>query len=117
VDEQAGWRDVSGTGDASDAAAGDGAPRISSMAYDAAGRITTLTYSYDPGPPLYELEHLQEKALFALTGSDGQTEYFRDRPTRYLVVEADAQNGGFTPVAKNRRPVFLWLCREEREAK
>jgi hypothetical protein len=117
MDRQADREDVSGTGEASVDEADNGMPRISSFAYDGAGRTTTYTYSYNPGPPLYELEHLQEKGLFALVGPDGQTEYFRDRPARYLVVEADPETGEFAPVVKNRRPVLLWLCREEREVR
>jgi len=39
----------------------------------------------------------------------------RDEPARYLVVEPDNETGEFAPIVKDRRPVYLWLCREERE--
>ncbi len=115
MDEQANPEGAFGADDASGAEADDGLPGIRSIARDADPGVATYTYSYDPEPPLYEFEHLEENGLFALTGADGQTEYFRDRPTRYLVVEPDPTTGEFAPVAKRRGPVFLWLCGEERE--
>ena len=55
-----------------------------------------------------------EKRLFALT-ADGKTEYRRDSLTRYLVVEPDPSHRHLIkPVLKWGRPVYLWLCREER---
>jgi hypothetical protein len=44
-------------------------------------------------------------------------ELFRDNPTRYLCVEPDAETGQMRPVMKRGRPVFLYLCREDREAR
>jgi len=70
-----------------------------------------------PSPRLFRWEHLAEKRLFALTDFwDGKTEYWRDNPTRYLVVEIDDETGEVKPAVKDRKPVYLWLCREEREA-
>jgi hypothetical protein len=115
MDKQPNREKPSGADNASGGRAEDGVPRISGIAYDSDPGVTTYTYSYDPEPPLYKFEHLEEKRLFAITGSDRRTEYFRDRPVRYLVVEPDRETGEFAPVAKRQRPVFLWLCREERE--
>jgi hypothetical protein len=115
MDEQPNREGLSGADNACGRHAEDGVPRIKGMAYDSGPGTTTYTYSYDPGPALYEFEHLDEKGLFAVTGPDGETQYFRDRPVRYLVVEPDPETGEFAPAAKNRRPVFQWLCREERE--
>ncbi len=54
--------------------------------------------------------------MFALT-AEGSTEYWRDNPTRYLVVEPDPTTGKIEPMLRWGRPVRLWLCREEREAR
>ena len=64
----------------------------------------------------FRWEHLLEKRLFALT-ADGKTEYRRDSLTRYLVVEPDPTTGTIKPVLKWGRPVYLLVCREEREAR
>jgi hypothetical protein len=115
MDEQPNPEELSEADHTSGCRAEDGAPRIMGTACDADSRVTTYTYSYDPEPPLYEFERQEEKGVFAVTGPDGKTDYFRDRPTRYLVVEPDPETGEFAPAVKRRRPVFLWLCREERE--
>jgi hypothetical protein len=77
----------------------------------------TYTYSYNPSPVRFEFEHLVDERLFCVTetNSAAEPQYFRDRPTRHLVVEPDRDTGEFTPVVKQGRPVYLWLCREERE--
>src|SRR6516165_2528331 len=64
---------------------------------DSGARHTTLQYEHQPitarAQVLAEFrwEHLSEKGLFALRGSDGNTEHWRDNPTRYLVVEMDEE--------------------------
>jgi len=59
-----------------------------------------------PTPRLFRWEHLPEKRLFALTEFyDQRTEYWRDNPTRYLVVEVDDETGDAKPAVKNRRSV------------
>jgi hypothetical protein len=74
-----------------------------------------------PSPRLFRWEHLKDKRRFALTdlygAKAGETEYWRDNPTRYLVVEVDDETGEFKPAVKHRQPVYLWLCREESEAR
>jgi hypothetical protein len=92
-------------------------PRITGIAYDSDPVATTYTYSYEPEPPLFDFEHLEENGLFVVTGPGCGTQYFRDRPVRYLVLEPDRETGESTPLLKNRRPVYLWLCREEREVR
>jgi hypothetical protein len=90
---------------------------------DCTDRLTIIGSGFDgtvdppipaPARPRLEWNHIAEKRLFALT-HDGETEYWRDNPTRYLVVEPDFNTGEMQPVLKGRRPVYLWLCREERE--
>src|SRR5262249_60842441 len=76
---------------------------------------TTFTYSYTAPPPSFSFEHDKERRLFRLTGADGKIEFFRDNPTRYLVVEPDGKSGEMRPATKHGQPVYLWLCREERE--
>jgi YD repeat-containing protein len=117
---------------------GDSTHGTVTYSYDSGGRITYVHDSQDrtvgadsggrrgpvpvkPSSRLFQWEHLKEKRLFALTDLDGgkadEPEYWRDNPTRYLVVEVDEETGDIKPAAKNRQPVYLWLCREEREAR
>ena len=79
-------------------------------------RGATLVYdARQPRPPAFAFRHDQEKGLFVLTWADGRAEKFRDKPARQLVVEADPEAGELRPVVKNGLPIFLYLCREERE--
>ncbi len=43
------------------------------------------------------------------------TERFRDKLVRYLVVEPDPETGELRPAVKAGGPVYLYLCREDRE--
>ena len=73
---------------------------------------------YDAGlarPPAFTFSHDKEKGLFILTWADGRIEQFRDKPARQLSVELDPNTGELRPAIKNGLPVFLYLCREERE--
>ncbi len=96
---------------------GDGDGRRPGATEDGNNGVTACTYCHVPAPPLFEFRHLEEERLFSITGPDGKPEYFRDKPTRYLVVEPDAETGELTPVVKRGRPVYLRLCREERKAR
>ena len=71
----------------------------------------------DPAPPPFRFEHDPEARVFRLTAPDGSVEVFRDNPTRFLCVEPDPQTGAMRAVTKYGRPVYLYLCREEREVK
>ena len=51
------------------------------------------------------------------TGPDGTVEVFGDRPARFLQVERDPETGAIRPVMKGGRPEYIWLCREEPEAR
>jgi hypothetical protein len=73
------------------------------------------TFVYDAGPPAFTFSHDKEKGLFILTWADGRIEKFRDKPARQLSVEPDPSTGELRPVLRNGMPVFLYLCREERE--
>src|SRR5262245_38538109 len=53
-----------------------------------------------PSTPAAQWEHLPDKRLYALT-REGMTEYWRDNPTRYLVVEPDDETGLMKPVLKH----------------
>ena len=83
------------------------------------GTGTTCTYTYevdlDWSPPP-RFEHDPAGRVFRLTTADGAVESFRDNPTRYLCVEPDPETGVMRPVLKHGRPVYLHLCREDREA-
>ena len=68
-------------------------------------------------PPPVRFEHDPAGRVFRLTAADGIVEVFRDNPTRYLCVEPDPESGAMKPVMKHGRPVFLHLCREEREVR
>jgi hypothetical protein len=83
--------------------------------------VTTYTYySYalDPDrPPPPRFEHDPAARVFRLTAADGTVETFRDNPIRYLCVEPDPETGEMRPVMERGRPVYLHLCREDREAR
>ena len=68
-------------------------------------------------PPPFRFEHDRAARVFRLTAADGTVEVFHDNPTRYLRVEPDPQTGSMRPVKKHGRPVYLYLCRDEREAR
>jgi hypothetical protein len=100
--------------------------------YDSGGRIVhvsgcdPLPHTWVPGPPLppspeWGWEHLPDKRLYALTEPEGEgdrnTEYWRDYPIRYLVVEPEPETGKLRPSLKHGKPVYLWLCREEHEVR
>ena len=92
------------------------------MMDDLYGGGTVTTYAYncpaDPERPLPpRLEHDAAGRVFRLTTADGAVETFRDNPTRYLCVEPDPETGAMRPVMKHGRPVYLHLCREDREAR
>ena len=93
-----------------------------SYSYDSDARLSELHevapsegsiyrhYALGPAPqnPAFEFTHDKDKGLFILTWSDGRVERFRDRPARQLMVEPDRETGAM-------RPVYVYLCREERE--
>jgi len=81
-------------------------PVPGSFTYDASGRSAD-TYAHDSRPDLFRFEHIEAKGLFALTDASGDTQFFRDKPVRYLVVEPNSQTGKFAPAVKNRQPRYL----------
>jgi hypothetical protein len=109
------------TGEASEALRerqthGDDPPSVQSAE---ASTTSTYTYGVDgppPAPPV-RFEHDPAGRVFRLTAADGTVEVFRDNPTRYLCVEPDRETGEMRPVMKHGRPVYLHLCREEREVR
>jgi hypothetical protein len=94
---------------------GDRRPAEVRATWDDGSRLTTHTYSFEPPPPSFRFEHDKQKRLFILTWPDGKTERFRDNPARHLMVEPDPDNGEMRPVIKGGQPVYVNLCREERE--
>jgi hypothetical protein len=85
---------------------------------DSTGRYEKLDEPVDPmlvPRGSFTLAHDVAKRVLMLTGPDGKTEVFRDKPTRYLSVAPDPESGEMKPVMKYGRPVYLWLCREEHE--
>jgi len=64
---------------------------------------------------LFEFEHDNDQGIFRLKWPDGETEVFRAKPIRYLVVKPDPDTGEVKPVVKCGLPTYLYLCREERE--
>jgi hypothetical protein len=81
--------------------------------------VSAVTYSYTyeipDDPRHFSFAHDHARGLITLTTADGRTERFRDNPVRYLVVEPNPQTGELQPAAKHGRPVYVYLCREERE--
>ena len=101
-------------GDSSD----DGEARPSGVRHvtRADGSVETwYEYTIEPRPPSFTFEHDKQKRLFVLKWPDGKTERFRDNPARQLVVEPDPETGEMRPVVRRAQPVYLYLCREERE--
>jgi hypothetical protein len=91
-----------------------------SAARDVAGNdefiVTTYVYSWAlQCAASFSFAHDKEKRLFVLTWPDGKVERFRDNPARQLMVEPDPVTGELRPVIKRGDPVYVNLCREERE--
>jgi hypothetical protein len=82
---------------------------------DSTGVITTYVCSLQEEPMRFSFTHEQAKGLFVLTAREGNVARFRDKPTRFLVVEPDPETGELRPAVKHGEPVYLYLCREERE--
>ncbi len=77
--------------------------------------MVTYTYEFREAPSHFCFAHDRTRGLYAATQPDGTTELFRDNPVRYLVVEPDPQTGELRPAVKYGQPVYLYLCREQRE--
>lgn len=88
---------------------------LSDKVTDSTGVITTFVYSFKEESPGFRFTHEQAKGLFVVTDRDGNVVRFRDKPTRFLVVEPDPETGELRPAVKYGEPVYLYLCREERE--
>jgi hypothetical protein len=83
---------------------------------DAPGPGTTFTYYFfDEQPRRFDAVHDKAEGVFLLTRPDGTVERFRDRPARYLVVEPDSDTGELRPAVRRGLPVYLYLCREDKE--
>jgi hypothetical protein len=83
---------------------------------NADGKVETA-YVWDHGLPArsFGFAHDKQRHRFVLMPSNGKTEYFRDDPTRHLVVAPDPETGEMRPVTRCGQPVYLYLSREERE--
>ena len=98
--------------------AGGGEPeREGKTAPSGGDAVTTYTYAADAAPPPFGFEHDPTARVFRLTTADGKVEVWRDNPTRFLCVEPDPETGAMRPVMKLGRPVYLYLLREDREAR
>jgi len=84
---------------------------------DTGAELTAVyEYQYERPAPAFPFEHDAAQGVFRLTSAEGRVEVFRDKPVRYLCVEPD-ETGAMRPVTKLGRPVYLYLCREEREVR
>jgi hypothetical protein len=79
------------------------------------GPLTTYTYLIEERPALFTFAHDMAKGVFVVSNHDGTTERFRDNPARQLLVERDPETGELRPAVKHGRPVYIYLCREQRE--
>jgi hypothetical protein len=77
--------------------------------------VTVYVHRVKESAPSFSFVHDKQKRLFILTWPDGKTERFRDNPARELMVEPDPETGEMRPVLKRGQPVYVYLCREERE--
>jgi hypothetical protein len=104
--------------------------QVTTCVYDAGQRLTVLPGAAvnpadTPLPPpeplskprtaLFDFEHDPAKGIFRIQWPDGETEVFRDKPVRHLVVEPDPETGAMKPDVQRGCPTYLYLCREERE--
>jgi hypothetical protein len=98
------------------AGAGDAKKERGTGPYGGEG-VASDSYDVDDPPPV-RFEHDPAARVFRLTTADGTVEVFRDNPTGYLCVEPDSESdtGAMRPVTRRGRPVYLYLCREERDA-
>jgi hypothetical protein len=80
-----------------------------------AGSPTTIVYSVEEQPRRFNFDHDKAKGVYVLTKPGGTMERFRDKPARHLVVEPDPTTGELRPAVRGGAPVYLYLCREERE--
>jgi hypothetical protein len=83
-------------------------------------RTITRVYSYvQPVPDtIWVIEHDPEQGVFRVRGPDGQTQTFRDQPTRYLKAVWDTETGEPEPrfiEGRDCQPMDLYLCPEVRE--
>ena len=85
------------------------------VCFEATPGVVTYTFEVREAPRHFSFDHDRTRGLFVVTQPDGTTELFRDNQVRYLVVEPDPQTGELRPAVKYGRPVYLYLCREQRE--
>ena len=103
------------------------APQGPVYSYESTPGMTTYTYvvkddgeatgspnASETAPP-YTFEHDREKGVYRLKRSDGEVEFFRDKPARYLVLEPDCETGELRPVMTRGCLTYLYLWREELE--
>ena len=76
---------------------------------------TVLTYQYEPEPCRFRIRHNKRRHLFRITGPDGETNEFDDRPVKLLVVEPDPKTGEFRPCFVGGKPKVIYLCWETKE--
>ncbi len=102
-------------------------PEATVYSYDCRSQLSAVRGWSGPAPtaeeltalvlrerPTFAFEHDARKGTFRLTWADGRVEEFRDKPVRHLSVEPD-ESGALKPVIRRGGPVYLYLCREERE--
>src|SRR3974390_2202303 len=84
---------------------GDHGYTLATFVYDSRDQLVCVDLGDGRGPtppaPLFDWEHLADKRLLALTENE-KTEYWRDNPTRFLVVEPDAETGMMKPATTRR---------------
>jgi hypothetical protein len=93
-----------------------GAAAITTYTYDFASSVLPLC---DPATgerrDEFTFSHNQAKGEYLLSVPDGTVERFRHIPARYLVAEPDPNSGSIGPAVRHGLPVYLYLCREQRE--
>ena len=80
------------------------------------GGVTTYVYDARPPSADFPLRARQGEAAVRSDLADGRVERFRDNPARQLKVAPDRKTGELRPVVDNGEPVYVYLCREERES-
>ncbi len=62
--------------------------------------------------PRVEITRDPARGVIKITGRDGKTAVFEDRPTRYLVMDRNPVTKALEPVIIHGEPLYYYLARE-----
>jgi hypothetical protein len=62
--------------------------------------------------PKVEITRDPARHVIKITGRDGKTALFEDKPTRYLVMDRNPETKALEPVIISGQPLYYYLARE-----